>query len=59
MEERLEIDCPHCGETIGVFAGLSDAGVERVEDCQVCCRSIDVRIELGPDGELRASGVPA
>jgi len=47
------VDCPYCGEAIELVV---DDSVERqryVEDCFVCCRPIDVDVEVSADGDLR------
>ena len=48
-----DIACPYCGEIITLFVDDSAGEQDYVEDCQVCCRPIEIRVE--PDGE----GVPA
>ncbi|WP_411833945.1 CPXCG motif-containing cysteine-rich protein [Pseudoxanthomonas mexicana] len=56
----LDLACPYCGETITVL--IDDSGLEiaadaqrYVEDCQVCCRPIDIACWRGDDGEPRVS----
>jgi len=59
MEEETEYICDSCGEVIvvpvDVTAGTSQ---EYVEDCPVCCSPNLIRIEIGRDGAVRASGSP-
>ena len=43
------ISCPFCGEGISVVLDLSAGGQSYVEDCQVCCRPIQITFET--DGE--------
>ena len=43
--EEIDIDCPYCGERIGVLLDPSEAGQTYTEDCQVCCRPIIVSVE--------------
>jgi len=38
--------CPYCGETIGFVLDLSASPQEYVEDCEVCCRPIQVRFSV-------------
>ena len=50
---RLEpVECPYCGERFETLLDLSAGSAEYVEDCQVCCRPIEFRIEVDPDGVL-------
>lgn len=57
MEDEASYVCGSCGETIVVPIDLS-AGNEQVyvEDCPVCCRANVIRLEIGPQGEIWASG---
>lgn len=43
--EFKRIDCPYCGETIEIVVDTSVSQQEYIEDCQVCCRPITLRIE--------------
>lgn len=52
MLEPLLIDCPYCGETIEVLVDASAGDQDYVEDCQVCCRPIELRVETGSDGAV-------
>ncbi len=38
--------CPYCGEAIEVMVDTSIPQQEYIEDCQVCCRPITLRIEV-------------
>jgi hypothetical protein len=53
MTDLLEhtIDCPYCGEAITVFADPSVPEQEYVEDCQVCCQPILLRVTVTLQGE--------
>ena len=42
--EFKSIDCPYCGETIEIMVDTSISQQEYIEDCQVCCRPITLRI---------------
>jgi len=50
----VDIDCPYCGERIGILLDASAGEQDYIEDCQVCCRPITVHVTLGDDGEPRA-----
>ena len=39
------LDCPYCGEPITMLLDLSEDGAQDyIEDCEVCCRPIRVRL---------------
>ena len=44
--------CPHCGEPISVLLDLSELSQEYIEDCEVCCRPIEIKYEVGENGEV-------
>jgi uncharacterized Zn-finger protein len=54
MRESITIDCPYCGESFSTQADISAGSQNYVEDCAVCCRPIEVFVEVGDDGELVA-----
>ena len=46
------LDCPYCGEPITMLLDLSEDGEQDyIEDCEVCCRPIRVRLATA-DGLL-------
>ncbi len=46
--------CPYCGEIICLLIDSSGGSQTYIEDCQVCCRPIQVRIYATDDGALQA-----
>lgn len=46
----VEVACPYCGEAITLFVDDSVGGQVYVEDCQVCCRPIEIGVSLDEDG---------
>ena len=44
--------CPYCGESISVLLDLSILSQEYIEDCEVCCRPIEIKYEVGEDGQV-------
>jgi transcription elongation factor Elf1 len=44
--------CPHCGELISVLLDLSVSSQNYIEDCEVCCRPIEIRYKVSGDGEV-------
>jgi transcription elongation factor Elf1 len=41
--------CPHCGEEISVVLDLSVNRQTYVEDCEVCCRPIEITYAVEDD----------
>lgn len=58
MLTPCSIDCPYCGESIEILIDASIRSQQYIEDCQVCCRPITLRVEIDADGEpqVHASG---
>ena len=44
-----EIECPHCGEAFQISVDPDDDGQDMVEDCRICCRPIQMTIEMEGD----------
>lgn len=53
MLETVSITCPYCGEQFESSVDLSAGSCRYVEDCAVCCRPIEVRVEVDDDGALQ------
>ena len=53
LERFVELDCPYCGECIGVRVDLSAGSQSYVEDCQVCCAPITIAVAVSEGGTLR------
>ena len=47
------ISCPYCGEAITILVDGSVEEQQYVEDCQVCCRPIDLRIIVSANGSCK------
>jgi|TARA_R110002111_G_scaffold1495_6_gene10215 hypothetical protein len=41
--------CPYCGELIETWVDISQGSQQTIEDCRVCCRPIELSIEITPD----------
>ena len=54
MLEPVQVTCPYCGEPIEVVVDPSAGSQDYVEDCFVCCRPIEMQVEIAADGELQA-----
>ena len=48
--ETVDIGCPYCGETIEILVDCSVQKQAYIEDCEVCCRPIDIAVTLDQDG---------
>lgn len=46
----VEIPCPYCGESIALAVDASAGAQAYVEDCQVCCRPIEVVVSFDHHG---------
>jgi hypothetical protein len=46
------IGCPYCGESISILVDDTLPEQRYVEDCQVCCRPIELDVEVAPDGDV-------
>lgn len=53
--QEHSIGCPYCGEIISVLLNEEDVGVDYIEDCQVCCRPIEMCVYEVGDGSLAAT----
>ncbi|MDH3714559.1 MAG: CPXCG motif-containing cysteine-rich protein [Gammaproteobacteria bacterium] len=47
------VDCPYCGETIGLLIDHSVPQQNYIEDCQVCCRPIKLDVTVDPGGSIQ------
>ncbi len=49
------IVCPYCGEQIEILIDASAGDQDYIEDCQVCCKPINLRIRFDHEGDLSVS----
>ena len=54
MQENAEIDCPYCGEPMEIALDPSVTAQTYIEDCQICCQPIQIRVRF-VDGEAQIS----
>ena len=52
--EFVSIQCPWCGERMETHVDLTAGEQVTIEDCQVCCRPMQLTLELEDNGALRA-----
>lgn len=46
----VEISCPYCGEPLELLIDCLAGAQRYVEDCQVCCRPMEVSVSIDRDG---------
>lgn len=51
-EEPITINCPYCGEPQVKVIDLGDMSGEYIEDCEVCCRPMVLKLSMSEDGLL-------
>ena len=54
LTDTARIDCPYCGESIEIVVDGSVPQQEYIEDCQVCCRPIELCVTV-MDGRFSIS----
>ena len=52
-EEFVAFPCPYCGERLQTCVELIAGERSYIEDCEVCCRPIELSVELTEGGALR------
>jgi hypothetical protein len=55
MIEEVCYACPHCGEPVSALVDTSEALQDYIEDCEVCCRPIRLKVAVeGGEVDLQA-----
>jgi hypothetical protein len=49
-EQFAEFHCPYCGEPNEVLVEPTAGDQDYIEDCQVCCRPVELSLRLEGDG---------
>jgi endogenous inhibitor of DNA gyrase (YacG/DUF329 family) len=52
MLEAARVDCPYCGEPFETVVDSSGGSQDYIEDCPVCCRPVEIHVEIGLNREL-------
>lgn len=52
LQENV-ISCPYCGEMITILVDGSVAEQQYIEDCQICCRPMDIRVTVDANGSCQ------
>jgi hypothetical protein len=60
MDSLTSAQCPFCGETIELVLDPGGGDTQTyIEDCEVCCRPMQVNVVYARDGRARARIVRA
>ncbi len=49
--QETSTGCPYCGETITLLVDGSVEEQQYIEDCEVCCRPIHIRVNVQENGD--------
>jgi cysteine-rich CPXCG protein len=52
MLTPVDVHCPYCGEPLELLVDASEDGQRYIEDCQVCCRPINVTVTVDGAGDI-------
>ena len=55
--EPVSIECPYCGESIEILVDLSVEEQSYIEDCQVCCRPINLTVMVDAEGMPQVTAI--
>lgn len=50
LQEEVSGECPYCGEVITLLVDCSESQQQYIEDCEVCCRPINVKVNIDHEG---------
>ena len=50
LSRSVRIQCPYCGESIEIVVEFSAGRQDYIEDCQVCCKPINLRVSIDEGG---------
>jgi hypothetical protein len=53
--EAATIHCPYCGESIDILVDASIEDQQYIEDCQVCCKPIEIAVIAEANGIVSLS----
>jgi hypothetical protein len=48
----IPASCPYCGENIDLLVEAMLENQDYIEDCQVCCRPINITVKTDEDGVI-------
>lgn len=55
--ESATVQCPYCGEPNAIIIDCSVTEQSYFEDCQVCCRPMNVSVSLPQNGDVQINVV--
>ena len=55
MIKSARTRCPYCGERLTLTVDCSVEFQDYIEDCHVCCRPINVIVQVSDGGEVSVS----
>lgn len=50
--ETVRLTCPYCGESFETSVDCSAGSQAYIEDCEICCRPIELQIECNDQAGL-------
>lgn len=53
--DSYPVGCPYCGEEIELLIDASAGDQDYIEDCQVCCKPINVSVRFDSEGDASVS----
>lgn len=51
--QEKNVGCPYCGESITILVDGSVGDQQYIEDCQVCCRPMDIQVFVTANGDCQ------
>ena len=51
--QESTVNCPYCGEPISILVDGSVEEQQYIEDCEVCCRPMDVKVIVEANGSVQ------
>ena len=48
--ESVRVQCPYCWEMIDILIDCSEEEQNYIEDCQVCCKPININLLIDQQG---------
>lgn len=50
--QEATVFCPYCGEQISLLVDASAVPQHYIEDCEVCCRPIEIYLSIDSQGQV-------
>ncbi len=52
LQETVEYGCPYCASEISTLVDLTQGSQQYIEDCEICCRPINLYYSVEPNLNL-------